>query len=43
MKNISVAFHQLISGTCDKAKKYNGDRKMENRIRSNLIVDAESI
>jgi hypothetical protein len=41
--NISMALPHRISGTCDKAKKYNGDKKTENGILSNLIVDAESI
>jgi len=43
MIKISMAFHQLISGTCDKEKKNKGDRKTEKGIRSNLIVFAESI
>jgi hypothetical protein len=32
-----------MAGTCDKAKKYKGDKKMENGIRNNLMVDDESI
>jgi hypothetical protein len=43
MIKISAAFHQLISVTCDKAKKYSGDKKIENGIRNSLIVDAEII
>jgi len=30
-------------GTCANAKKYNGDKKKEKGIRSNLIVDVEII
>ncbi len=41
--NISTAFHQLMAGTCDKAKKYKGDKKIENGIRNSLMVDDESI
>ena len=29
---------QWICGTCDKAKKYNGDKNTEKGIRSNLMV-----
>ena len=43
MKKISAALLQLITGTCDKAKKYKGDKKTEKGILSNLMVDAESI
>lgn len=42
MINIKAAFTQLICGTCDKAKKYKGDKKTENGIRNNFMVDDES-
>ncbi|HEX7902945.1 MAG TPA: hypothetical protein VF487_03620 [Chitinophagaceae bacterium] len=38
-----TAFNQLICSTSLSAKKYRGDRKIENGTRNNLIVDAESI
>ncbi|MGK2860390.1 MAG: hypothetical protein ACSLE0_00520 [Chitinophagaceae bacterium] len=37
-----IALFQLISGTCDKAKKYRGDRNKEKGKRSNFMVEAES-
>lgn len=37
-----MAFPQWICGTCDNAKKYNGDKKIEKGNRSNLIVEVES-
>ena len=42
MKKIRMAFPQWICGTCDKAKKYKGDKKIEKGKRSNLKVEAES-
>ena len=43
MIKIKMALNQLISGTCDNAKKYNGERKKENGIRNNFIVEDESM
>lgn len=37
-----MALPQWICGTCDNAKKYSGDKKIENGNRSNLIVELES-
>ena len=43
MKKRRPAFHQLISVTCDKAKKKRGDRKKEKGMRNNLMVEDENM
>jgi hypothetical protein len=42
MQKTRMALVRLISGTWDNAKKYNGDKKMENGNRNNRMVDEEN-
>ena len=42
IRKTSIDLPQWICGTCDNAKKYSGDKKIEKGNRSNLIVEGEN-